>query len=125
MAVIAISWELGSEGDRIGRVLAEQLGGRLVDGTVLFETAREYDAPGVRPGAPELTERAPSFWERLNEERRRYAVLLRAVMYRFAAEGNCVLLGFGAGPLLREVRHVIRVRIMAPRGLRVERVLAA
>ena len=46
-------------------------------------------------------------------------------MYRFAAEGNCVLLGYGAGPLLREVRHVIRVRAVAPRDLRVERVLAA
>jgi cytidylate kinase len=125
MPVVAVSWELGSDGDRIGRVLAEQCGGRFVDGAVLFEAAREYDAPGVRPGAPELAERAPSFWERLNEERRRYAVLLRAVMYGFAAEGNCVLLGYGAGPLLREVRHVIKVRTVAPRDLRVERVLAA
>ncbi|HEY7066009.1 MAG TPA: cytidylate kinase family protein [Chloroflexota bacterium] len=125
MPVVTVSWELGSDGDRIGRVLAEQFGGRLVDGNVLFETAREYDAPGVRPGAPEMSERAPSFWERLNEERRRYAVLLRAVMYRFAAEGNCVLLGYGGGPLLREVRHAIKVRTVAPRSLRVERVLAA
>jgi cytidylate kinase len=125
MPVVAVSWELGSDGDRIGRVLAEQFNGRFVDGTTLFEAAQAYDAPGVRPGAPELSERAPSFWERLNEERRRYAVLLRAVMYRFAAEGNCVLLGYGAGPLLREVRHVIRVRTVAPRDLRVERVIAA
>ena len=125
MPVVAVSWELGSDGDRIGRVLAERFGGRFVDGTALFEAAREYDAPGVRPGAPELAERAPSFWERLNEERRRYAVLLRAVMYGFAAEGNCVLLGYGAGPLLRDVSHVIKVRTVAPRGLRVERLLAA
>jgi cytidylate kinase len=125
MPVVAMSWELGSDGDRIGRVLAERLGGRFVDGTALLDAAREYDAPGVRPGAPELAERAPSFWERLNEERRRYAVLLRAVMYRFAAEGNCVLLGYGAGPLLRQVRHVIKVRTVAPRELRVERLLAA
>jgi cytidylate kinase len=125
MPVVAISWEIGSDGDHIGRALAEQWGGRFVDGTALFEAAREYDAPGVRPGAPELAERPPSFWERLNEERRRYAVLLRAVMYRFAAEGNCVLLGYGAGPLLREVRHVIKVRTAAPRDLRVERVMAA
>jgi cytidylate kinase len=125
MPVVAISWELGSDGDRVGRVLAERLGGRFVDGTALFEAAREYDAPGVRPGAPELAERPPSFWERLNEERRRYAVLLRAVMYRFAAEGNCVLLGYGAGPLLREVPHVIRARTMAPREFRRERLMAA
>ena len=87
MPVIAVSWELGSDGDRIGRVLAEQFNGRFVDGTTLFEAAQTYDAPGVRPSAPELAERAPSFWERLNEERRRYAVLLRAVMYRLRRRG--------------------------------------
>ncbi len=125
MPVVTVSWELGSEGDDIGRALAEQLGGRFVDRTALFEAAREYDVPGVRPSAPEMAERAPSFWERLNEERRRYAVLLRAVMYRFAAEGNCVLLGYGSGFLLRDVRHAIKVRTMAPRELRVARVQAA
>src|SRR5436309_12037690 len=72
-----------------------------------------------------MAERAPSFWERLNEERRRYAVLLRAVMYRYAAQGNCVLLGYGGGPLLRTVRNVIKVRTVAPRDLRVERMVAA
>ncbi len=125
MPVVTVSWELGSDGDRIGQALAEHLSGRLVDGVALFDAAREYDVPGVRPGAPELTERAPTFWERLNEERRRYAVLLRAVTYRFAAEGNCVVLGFGGGMLLRDVRHVVKVRTTAPRALRIERVTAA
>jgi cytidylate kinase len=79
----------------------------------------------VRPSAPELAERAPNFWERLNEERRRYNVLLRAVLYRFAAEGNCVLLGYGGAMLLRDVRHVVKARTIAPRDLRLERIMAA
>ncbi len=124
MPVVTLSWELGSEGDQIARSLAQRLGGRLVDGAVLFDVARQYDAPSVRPSAPELAERAPSFWERLNEERRRYAVLLRAVVYRFAAEGNCVILGYGGSMLLREVRHVLKVRTMAPREVRIQRLLA-
>jgi len=124
MPVVTLSWELGSEGDQIARSLAQRLGRRLVDGAVLFDVARQYDAPSVRPSAPELAERAPSFWERLNEERRRYAVLLRAVVYRFAAEGNCVILGYGGSMLLREVRHVLKVRTMAPREVRIQRLLA-
>ena len=125
MPVVTVSWELGSEGDRIARGLAERLGARLMDNAALSEAAREYDAPGMRAGAPELAERAPSFMERLNEERRRYNALLRAVIYRFAAEGNCVLLGLGGGMLLREVRHVLKVRTMAPRELRIQRLMAA
>ena len=125
MPVVTLSWELGSEGDRIGYTLAEQWGGRCVDGALLFDTARQYDVPDVRPSAPELAERAPNFWERLNEERRRYNVLLRAVIYRFAAEGNSVILGYGGAMLLREVRHVVKARTIAPRDLRIERVMAA
>lgn len=125
MPVVTVSWELGSEGDRIGEALAERLDARLVDGAALFDAARQYDAPGVRPGAPELAERPPSFFERLNEERRRYAVLLRAVIYRFAAEDNCVVLGHGGGMLLRDVRHVLKARTLAPQDLRVERVMGA
>ena len=79
MPVVTLSWELGSEGDQIARALAERLDARLVDPPVLFDAVRAYDAPNVRANAPELAERAPNLWERLNEERRRYGVLLRAV----------------------------------------------
>src|SRR5689334_9373981 len=120
MAVVTVSWELGSDGDQIARGLADRLGGRLVDAPVLFEAVRSYDAPNVQPTAPELAERAPSLWERLNEERRRYAVLLRAVISGFAYDGNCVIVGYGGGLLLRGVRHVFNVKTIAPRSLRLE-----
>jgi cytidylate kinase len=123
MPVVALSWELGSDGDRIGRALAERLGARYDEGAVLLEGARQYDAPGARPNVPELAERAPSFWERLNEERRRYNVLLRSLLYSFAAEGNCVLLGYGGSMLLRTVEHVLKARAMAPRDVRVRRLM--
>jgi cytidylate kinase len=124
MPVVTVSTELGSDGERIAQGLAERLGLRYIDRSVLIEAAREYDVPGVRASAPELAERAPSFWERLNEERRRYNVLLRAVIYRFAAEGDCVIIGSGGGLLLRDVRHVLKVRVIAPRELRIQRLMA-
>ncbi|HZU04551.1 MAG TPA: cytidylate kinase family protein [Chloroflexota bacterium] len=124
MPVVTVSAELGSDGERIAQGLAERLGLRYIDRSVLIEAARAYDVPGVRASAPELAERAPSFWERLNEERRRYNVLLRAVIYRFAAEGDCVIIGSGGGLLLRDVRHVLKVRVIAPRELRIQRLMA-
>jgi cytidylate kinase len=125
MPVVTLSWELGSEGDQIAQSLAERLGARLVDPPVLFDAVRAYDAPNVRPNAPELAERAPNLWERLNEERRRYGVLLRAVIYRFADEDNCVIVGYGSALLLRNVRHVLSTRTIAPREVRLQRVMAA
>jgi len=125
MPVVTISWELGSEGERIGQGLAERLGARYIDAAALLDATGQYDVPGPRATAPEFAERAPNFFERLNEERRRYAVLLRAVIYRYAAEGNCVILGYGGGMLLREVRHVLKVKTIAPRELRLDRVMAA
>jgi len=125
MPVVTISWELGSDGDSIGRGLAERLGARYLDNAAIIAATQEYDATGTRPSAPELAERAPNFFERLNEERRRYAVLLRAVIYRYAAEGNAVLLGYGGGIMLREVRHVLKIKTLAPRDLRLQRVMAA
>ena len=124
MAVVTVSWELGSEGDQIAHAAAERLGARLVDAPVLFDAVRAYDAPNVRPNVPELAERAPTLWERLNEERRRYGVLLRAVIYRFADEDNSVIVGYGGGMLLRGVRHALKLKIIAPRDLRVQRVMA-
>ncbi len=125
MAVVTMSSELGSEGEQIARALAERLGARLVDPPALFDAVRDYDAPNLRPNVPELAERAPTLWERLNEERRRYSVLLRAVIYRFADEDNCVIVGHGGGMLLRGVRHVLKLKIIAPRDLRVQRVMAS
>jgi len=125
MPVITITGETGSDADRIAHALADRLGVRVIDRQVLIDAVRRYDAVGARRGAPELDERAPSLWERLNEERRRYAVLVRAVVYSFATQGDCVMLGYGGGILLRDIHHVVKVRTIAPRELRVQRLMTA
>ena len=123
MPVVTITGDVGSDGDRIGLALAEQLGVRFLDRQALVQAANAYDATGLRQGAPELAERAPNLWERLNEERRRYAVLVRAVVFGAAAADNVVMLGYASGLLLREVRHVLKVRTVAPREVRLQRIL--
>ena len=74
MAVITISRHPGSLGDTIARALADRLDYRLVERAELIRVAERIGGPDVAwDRAPELRERSPSFWERLNEERRRYA----------------------------------------------------
>jgi cytidylate kinase len=124
MAVITISRHPGSLGDTVARALAEQLRYRLVERGELIKIAERIGGPDVAwDRSPELRERSPSFWERLNEERRRYASVLRRVTTDLAEEDNVVIVGLGAGQLLKGLGNVLRLQIIAPMDVRIERVM--
>jgi cytidylate kinase len=124
MAVITISRHPGSLGDTVARALAEQLRYRLVERGELINIAERIGGPDVAwDRSPELRERSPSFWERLNEERRRYASVLRRVTTDLAEEDNVVIVGLGAGQLLKGLGNVLRLQIIAPMDVRIERVM--
>ena len=124
MAVITISRHPGSLGDTVARAVAERLQYRLVERAELIELATRIGGSDVAwDRAPELRERSPTFWERLNEERRRYASVLRRVMTQLAEDDNVVIVGLGGGQLLKGLRNVLRLQIIAPPEVRMERVM--
>jgi cytidylate kinase len=122
MPVVTITRQLGSEGDAIGRALAERLGYRYLDKLGVADVMRAYGGD-IEPGAPEIEEKQPSFWERLNEERRRHNIMLRCAVSSFALDDNCVIVGVGATVLLRSLGHVLKVLTIAPTEVRQERVM--
>src|SRR4030081_3868454 len=102
MAVITISRHPGSLGDTVARALAERLDYRLIERRELIQLAERIGGPDIAwDRSPELRERSPSFWERLNEERRRYASVLRRVTTQRAEGGEVVIVGLGAGQMLK------------------------
>ena len=121
MTLVAVSREEGSLGGDVARDLAARLGYRLLDKKALLEEAEAYG--GINPEAPELNEKRPGFWERLEKERRRYSVLLRAVVYNVALGDNVVFLGRGTGMLLGEVAHALRALVICPAPVRVARIM--
>ena len=124
MGVITISRVPGSMGDTLARALAERLQYRLVERAELVQLAETIGGADVAwERSPELRERSPSFWERLNEERRRYASVLRRVTTHLAEQDRVVIVGLGAGQFLRGLRHVLRVQVVAPMDVRLERVM--
>src|ERR1700716_2607307 len=124
MAVITISRHPGSLGDTVARALAERLHYRLVERGELIQLAERIGGSDVAwDRAPELRERSPSFWERLNEERRRYASVLRRVTTELAADGDVVIVGLGGGQLLKGLSNVLRLQVIASMDVRLERVM--
>src|SRR5260370_40805513 len=111
MAVITISRNPGSLGDTIARAMAERLNYRLVERRELIQLAERIGGSDVAwDRAPELRERSPSFWERLNEERRRYASVLRRVTTQLAEEDGVVIAGLGAGQLLKGFSNRVQLQ---------------
>src|SRR5438067_470417 len=124
MAVITISRHPGSLGDTSARALAARLSYRLVERGELVQLAERIGGSDVAwDRAPELRERSPSFWERLNEERRRYASVLRRVTTQLAEDDDVVIVGLGSGQLLKGLGNVLRLQIIAPMDVRLERVM--
>jgi cytidylate kinase len=124
MAVITISRHPGSLGDTIARALAERLNYRLIERSELIRVAERIGGSDVAwDRAPELRERSPSFWERLNEERRRYASVLRRAITQLAEDDDVVIVGLGGGQLLKGLNNVLRLQIIAPMDVRLERVM--
>src|SRR6202171_435578 len=124
MAVITISRHPGSLGDTVARALAERLHYRLVERGELVKLAERIGGTYVAwDRSPEPRERSPAFWETRNEERRAYASVLRRVTTDLAEEGDVVIVGLGGGQLLKGLGNVLRLQIIAPMDVRMERVM--
>jgi cytidylate kinase len=122
MAILAISREYGSGGRDIGRRVAEQLGYQYIDKERLF---RDLDEAGSRWGhlARELDEVCPTFWERHDWQYLGYVARMEALILAYAGADNTVIIGRGGTILLKAVPHCLRVRLVAPLPVRVERVM--
>jgi cytidylate kinase len=121
MAIVTISYEMGTAGPEIGVTLAHRLNFRYVDHELISEAARRYGLAEDR--LSHLDETKPSLFERFDVETRRYITVIQTVFYEFAEDDDVVLMGRGGQWLLRGIPHALRVRVMAPFDLRVRRLV--
>jgi cytidylate kinase len=122
MAILTISREYGSGGRAVGRLVSQRLGYAYVDKELLFQ---ELDQAGGRWGrvARELDEVCPTLWERHDWQYRGYVALVEALLLEYAARDRVVIIGRGGSFLLNGVPHCLRVRLVAPRETRIERLM--
>ncbi|MEW6138576.1 MAG: cytidylate kinase family protein [Thermodesulfobacteriota bacterium] len=122
MAILTISRQFGSGGSEIGRGVAEKLGYDYVHKGIILESMREEGNRWADWGKS-LDEHSPSVWERYDWSFRGFAALLRSILLRYALQDNVVLEGRGGNFLLAEVPYAFRIRVIAPKDTRVERIM--
>jgi cytidylate kinase len=121
MAIITITRGQHSGGEEVAQAIADKIGARCVSLEVLREAARKYGLSEAKmEGA---LEKPPTFWERMTESRHIHVAYVQATLAEWAKDDNLVYHGNAGQELLREVPHVLKVRLMYPIEARVQTIM--
>jgi cytidylate kinase len=117
MAIIAMTREMGSRGREVAQRLADEMGLTLVlHELVEHDLAERLQVP--ESAVHHRFEGGATLRERWQIKSKRLAQYTAAEILELAQKGNVLIRGWGACVLLREVPHVVRVRVCAPMELR-------
>ena len=117
MSIITISHSAFSGGGAIANLVAKQLNYRSIDREVLIEASKRYGIPEAKYA--EVLEAEGHWWERWHESLRLYRITLQAAMCEMAQGDDLVYYGRAGQQLLPNIRHVLKVLIVAPMDFRI------
>jgi cytidylate kinase len=122
MAIIAIAREIGAFGEELADELVRTTGLSILDRQDIEDKLVGY---GLAPGKlQKFDEKKPGLWASLSQERDDYLHFLKLVIYEEAAQGGCVIMGRGAGAILKNLPNLASIRVTAPLAIRTERIKA-
>jgi cytidylate kinase len=122
MPIITISQDAFTDGQTLAEQVAAILRYRCVGREALVGASQRYGMPEAK--FTEILESEPHWWERWQEGLRLYRIVLQAAMCEIAQSGDLVYHGHAGQELFPGIRHVLKVRLTAPRRYRVEQVRA-
>lgn len=111
MSVITISRGSYSHGKEVAEKVAHRLGYKCIAREVLLGASEHFNIPEVK--LLQAIRDAPSFLERLAHGRLRYIAFIRLALLRRVQEDDVVYHGFAGHLILRDIPHVLKVRILA------------
>jgi len=117
MQIITISRGSFSHGKEIAEKVAETLGYECVSREILLEASRFFNVP--EETLIESIHDAPSMLERITHGRERYIAYIRAALLEHVKRDNVVYHGHAGHLLIPEIKHVLKVRIIADMDERV------
>jgi cytidylate kinase len=115
-----MSETIGSGGTEIGRALAGGLGWEFADREIITKAAEAFGEAVM--DLRHATEERPTLWDRFRQSQQRYVTYVEATVLEMAARDNVVLVGRASTVILRDVRHALRVRVIASEYVRAQRI---
>ncbi len=118
MTVIAMTREMGTRGKDIAASLADKLGIEIVHHEVVERHLADRLSM-TESAVHRFLEGEASLWERWNVDSRRLSRFTGEEILELATRGNVLIRGWGAAQLLRDIPHVLCVRVCAPMSNRI------
>ena len=122
MPMIAMTREMGSLGKDVAAGIAERMNRRVVYHEIIEPIANKMRLR--KSHVERFLEGKSGIWERLTTDKTSLSIFTADETFRFLRDGSTgVIRGWGAVHLLKNVPHVIRLRICAPLETRVVRMM--
>jgi cytidylate kinase len=121
MSIVTISRGSYSRGREVAERLARSCGFRCVSREVILEASDQFNVPEAK--LVRAIHDAPSVLDRYTYGREKFVAYVRAALLKYVQKDNVVYHGFAGHFFLREVPGVLKVRITADIGDRIEEVM--
>ena len=121
MAIITISRQIGSFGDKIAKAAADALGYQYIEKKQLSGVLSTCGLPLT--DIDKYDEKKPSLWQALSRQKELFAQCIRAAICELAAQNNVVIVGRGGQVILKGIPGCVHLRVIAPFQTRVARLM--
>jgi cytidylate kinase len=111
MAIITISRGSYSWGKDVAEKVAQRLGYECIAREVLLEASEQFNIPEIK--LIRAIQDAPSILDRFTYGKERYISYIQAALLRHVKKDNVVYHGFAGHFFLKDIAHVLKVRIIA------------
>jgi len=111
MAIITISRGSYSKGKEVAEKVAERLGYECISRDLLVETSEHFNIPELK--LVRALHDAPSVLERFTYGKERYLAYITSTLFHHAQKDNMVYHGLAGHFILRGIKHMLNVRILA------------
>ena len=122
MPLIAMTREMGSLGKDVAAAIAEKSGRKVVYHEIIDMLANKMRLR--KSHVERFLDGRAGLWERLTTDKTSLSIFTAEETFRFLLDGSTIVIrGWGASHLLRDIPHVLRVRVCAPHEVRVARMM--
>ncbi len=111
MSVITISRGSYSHGKEIAEKVARRLGYHCISRDILIEASHEFNIPEIK--LSDAIHDAPSILNRIFFNKEKYIAYIQAAVLKSLKKDNVVYHGFAGHFFVKDIPHVLKVRIVA------------